>query len=375
MWAWEGYIDYFIYSDNFYIYKETNQSFCSFYVREIFIMNEPLITIALSVYNVEPYLRQSLDTIINQTYRNLEILCIDDCSTDNTYNILLEYQKKDNRINVIKLPRNQGLSDSRNKAIQIAKGEYILMLDGDDLFAIDMVEKAYKKIHETGADIVMWDYCVFYNENDLPKLIQKPSDLIGFDESNKVALLQRPAFTWVKLVSTHALREYGIKFPHGLTKQDIPVWWYIVTKFEKIAILPERLSYYRQNPFNTTSRKDKSVYSLAYVMDITGEYLKTCGLYDKYKNEYLRSRLGLLQGMYDYIMPELKTEAMNMIRNRIDLDAIKYINSPTCKLSKRAILFYKGYLFGNTIAKLKYDYIIFLRTIYRKIRIGSCPHN
>ena len=105
-------------------------------------MRSPLITLALSVYNVEPYLRQSLETIVNQTYQNLEILCIDDCSKDNTYDILQEYAQKCSRIRVVKQPKNQGLSVSRNRAIEMAQGEYILMLDGDDLFALDMVEKA-----------------------------------------------------------------------------------------------------------------------------------------------------------------------------------------------------------------------------------------
>ena len=119
-------------------------------------MCKPLITIALSVYNVEPYLRQSLETIVNQTYKNLEILCIDDCSKDKTFDILQEYAQKYDRIKVVKQPKNQGLSISRNRAIEMAQGEYILMLDGDDLFALDMIEKAYKKVLETEADLVMW---------------------------------------------------------------------------------------------------------------------------------------------------------------------------------------------------------------------------
>lgn len=332
-------------------------------------MHSPLITLALSVYNVEPYLRQSLETIVNQTYQNLEILCIDDCSKDKTYDILQEYAQKCSRIRVVKQPKNQGLSVSRNRAIEMAQGEYILMLDGDDLFALDMVEKAYKKAAETDADLVMWDYCTFYEDEELPQLLKKPSALIGFESKDKIALLKRPAFMWVKLIRTQILRDQGVHFPEGLTKQDIPVWWHLVTTLNKIAVLPERLSYYRQNQFNTTSRKDKSVYSLAYVMDITGEYLKENNLYETYKNEYLRSRLGLLQGMYDYIKSELQPNAIQMIRERFDADAIAYIKSPVCALSKRTILFYKGYMMGNMFAKLQYDSLMLVRTIYRKIKV------
>ena len=206
-----------------------------------------------------------------------------------------------------------GLSVSRNRAIADAKGEYLLMLDGDDLFSQDMVKKAYNKAKETDADFVMWDYCVFIYDKDLPRLRERPSSLIGIDANDKIALLRRPAFTWVKLIRTNKLRELGVRFPEGLTKQDIPVLWQLATSLDKIAILPERLSFYRQNPHNTTNRKDRSVFSLAYVMDITGNYLKENDLYKTYKNEFLRSRLNLLQGMYDFVKPQYKAEAMQRL--------------------------------------------------------------
>lgn len=331
-------------------------------------MQQPLITLALSVYNVEPYLRQSLETIINQTYQNLEILCIDDCSKDKTYSILEEYAACDKRFKLYKQPSNQGLSVSRNRALELATGEYIIMLDGDDLFDLQMVEKAYNKAIESKANVVMWDYCVFYKDETLPELLKRPSDLVGFDANNKVALLKRPSFMWVKLFRTEWLREIGVHFSPGLTKQDIPIWWQVVTTTEEIAIIPERLSYYRQNPQNTSSRKDKSVFSLAYVMDITGKYLKEKKLYDTYRNEYLRSSLQLLQGMYDFIKPEFKAEAMRMVKDRLDADAIAYIKSPSCALNKRTVLFFKGYMLGSLMAKLQYDCIMLSRSIYRKIK-------
>lgn len=327
-----------------------------------------LVTIALATYNVERYLKEALECIVNQTYRNLEILCIDDCSNDKTFDILQHYRRLDSRIRIVRQAKNSGLAVSRNTAIDLAHGEYIIMLDGDDLFSLQMVEKAYLKIIETGADIVMWDYCSFYNPADLPHLLNKKSDLVQFDHNDKIGLLKRPAFTWVKLIRTDVLRNLGVHFPEGLTKQDIPVWWQLVTSVHKIAILPERLSYYRQNPHNTSSRKDKSVFSLAFVMDITGNYLHTHGLYDDYRDFYLYKRLSLLHGMYDYIIPELKEEAKTMIKERMDEDTQAYLTSPSCSLSKRTRWFYKGYILGNQWAKLQYDAIILVRALYRKFK-------
>lgn len=326
------------------------------------------LTIAMSVYNVARYVRQALDSVLAQTYKDFELLVIDDCSKDDTWQILEEYAAKDNRIRLIKQEKNKGLSVSRNRAIAEAKGEYLLMLDGDDLFAADMAEKALRTAESTGSDMVLWDYCSFYKEEKLQEIIKEPSSLASISVADKVALLRRPSFAWVKLLRLDAVKRLGIAFTPGLTKQDIPIHWKLVTSLDKIAILPERLSYYRQNPYNTTSRKDRSVFSLAYVMDIAGKQLHEDGLYDRYRGEYLRSRLNLLQGMYDQVKQELKAEALTLIGERLDDDAKAYILSKDNECSPRTTMFLKGYFLGSWWDKMKYDTMIAVRSIYRRIQ-------
>lgn len=325
------------------------------------------VTVALSVYNVDEYVRASLDCIVNQTMHDIEILCIDDASTDDTWKILQEYASRDERISLWRMEQNGGLSVSRNKAIELAKGEYIIMLDGDDLFAPDMVENAYNKATETGADMVLWDYCVFYRDAELPSKLAKPSELNKLDVNDKVALLRRPAFTWTKLIKMSVLRDHGIHFTPGLTKQDIPIHWKLITSDISVAVLPSHLSYYRQQPGSTTNRRGRSLFSLAKVMDIVGEDLRARGLYDKYRNEYLRSRLSLLQGMQDFIKPELKNEALTMILERYDKDARAYVNSPQCELTIRVRDFY-GMLDGRLLPGLRYKTTMLVRAVYRKLR-------
>ena len=322
----------------------------------------------MSVYNVARYVRQALDSVLAQTFKDFELLVIDDCSKDETWQILEEYATKDNRIRLIKQERNQGLSVSRNRAIAEAQGEYLLMLDGDDLFAADMAEKALKAAESNGADMVLWDFCAFYKEEELQEKIKEPSSLASISVSDKVALLRRPGFAWVRLLRTSIIKQHGIVFPSGLTKQDIPVHWKLITSLDKIVILPERLSYYRQNPYNTTNRKDCSVFSLAYVMDITGKQLKEDGLYDRYRGEYLRSRLNLLQGMYDQVKPDLKSEALSLIAERLDDDAKAYVLSNGNECSPRTTMFLKGYFMGSWWNKMKYDTMIAIRSIYRRLK-------
>lgn len=327
----------------------------------------PEVTVALSAYNVAEFVGASLDCILAQTFRDFELLCIDDASTDGTWEVLQEYAAKDGRIKLLHQDCNQGLSVSRNRAIDEARGEYLLMLDGDDLFDPDMVEKAYGLAKVAGADVVMWDYVVFYDDRQIPALKAQESSLAAIQPSDKVALLRRPAFMWTKLFRTAWLREQSVRFPDGLTKQDIPVWWKVVTSTDWIALLPERLSYYRQQPGSTSNRKDRSVFSLAYVMDIVERQLKEDGIYEAYRNEFLRSRLSLLHGMYDAVSPAWKDEAMALVQERLGEQEQAFIKGPDNELTSRVRDFY-GMLAGDRWATMRYRGLQAARSVYRKIR-------
>ena len=325
------------------------------------------LTLALSVYNVAEYVRASMESILSQSFADYELLCIDDASIDGTWDILLEYAQQDKRIRLLRNPNNLGLSVSRNRAIDEAKGEYLLMLDGDDLFAPDMVEKAYNKAIETDSDMVIWDYLVFYDEDAIPNEYAKESRLLNIDVKDKIQLLRRPAFSPCRLVRTSVLKSLEVRFPEGLTKQDIPVHWKLVTSLDKVSIIPERMLFYRQHRTSTTSKKDESVFSLAYVMDITKQQLMDDEVYELYKNEFLRSRLSLLHGMYDYVRPDLKEEALAIVEARLGGDEIAYIHEPSNELSYYSRWFYLS-LEGNKMAHMKYLSYRTIRSIYRKLR-------
>lgn len=327
----------------------------------------PLVTIALSAYNVSEYINAALDCIERQTYRNIEILCIDDCSTDGTFERICQHASADSRYRIIRQNTNQGLSVSRNRAIEEANGEYIIMLDGDDLFSHEMVEKALSAAMKSSADMVLWDYITFENETEIIKKAGQPSSLSHISYTDKIELLKRPAFMWVRMLKLSTLRKLNIYFTPGLTKQDIPIHWQLIITLDSIEILPERLSYYRQQQGATSCRKGRSVFSLAYVMDITEKFLKHSNNYDRFKTEFLRSRLSLLHGMYDFIKPELKDEALAMVKERYDSEAKSYIKSLDCRLSQRVRYFY-GALEGHAIDCLKYKSILLARKVYRAIK-------
>ena len=112
------------------------------------------ISVIVPVYNVEDYLKECLDSIINQTLKEIEILCIDDCGTDNSIDILREYSKKDDRIKIISHKENKGLGPARNTGINETKGEYISFIDSDDYISRDYLENLYNTIIKYDTDIV-----------------------------------------------------------------------------------------------------------------------------------------------------------------------------------------------------------------------------
>ena len=114
----------------------------------------PKVSVIIPVYNVEKYIRECLDSVVNQTLKDIEIILINDCSPDNSLNIIKEYASADNRIVVVD-QENCGCNKTRNNIIQIAKGEYISFIDADDIIDLDYFEKLYNATNNGKIDIAM----------------------------------------------------------------------------------------------------------------------------------------------------------------------------------------------------------------------------
>ncbi|WP_026978344.1 glycosyltransferase family 2 protein [Flavobacterium tegetincola] len=324
-----------------------------------------ILTVTIATFNVQDFIKESLESILNQTFNEFEVICIDDGSTDKTVQILKEYALKDSRIKVIAKDQNQGLAVARNESLALANGTYVVFFDGDDIYDLTLFEKAIKCIEKEQDDIVIWDYLSFWDKSEISKKQQEPSLLAAIEHNNKLALLQRPAFTWVKMIRTSKAKELGIHFPVGFTRQDIPVHWHLITQVDKIALLPEKLAFYRQQPDATTAKKDKKLFHLAFVMDVVQAYLHQAQLYAIYKNEFLRQQLNLLHGMYDNIKDEFKEEALVLIKERITDEHYNYLEESS-DVRKTAKLFYRS-LKGDVFSKLKLGVWKTTRYIYRTL--------
>ena len=202
-----------------------------------------LISIIIPVYKVEKYLEKCIQSVINQTYENLQIILVDDGSPDNCGKICDEYAKKDHRIEVIH-KSNGGLSDARNKGLEIAKGEYIGFVDSDDYIEADMYEVLYNLLKQYNADVSI---CNFYTVSQ-GKISIKNADN-GINEYNRIEILKEilldkniQSYAWNKLYKKELFDE--IKYPVGKKYEDIGTTFYLLEKCNKVVVTGKPEYYY-----------------------------------------------------------------------------------------------------------------------------------
>ena len=207
-------------------------------------MNDCLVSILLPCYNVESLLSQCLESLIYQTHRHLQIVLIDDGSTDNTWQIMQEYAAKDSRIEIYH-QENQGVAITRNHLLKKVKGEYVLFVDSDDWVELDMVEFLVRQIEQEQADIVTCGMVV----NDTPINQVKVSKECWNQEKVIYEFLRHVSFSGSlcnKLLKNSLL--HNIQFHCGISYgEDALFVWKILQRVGSIVVTDKKLYHYRVN--------------------------------------------------------------------------------------------------------------------------------
>ena len=215
---------------------------------EEFITNEQLVSVIIPVYNVSRYLPQCFDSVISQTYRNLEIIVIDDGSTDDSGIICDQYAEKDDRIHVIHTD-NRGLASARNLGLENARGEYISFIDSDDWIEPHAIDTLLKTANMEEADIVNARYCTEYVGRTVHRPIgEKDSHTyIGQDIFSAFAEGKFGNVVWNKLYRLECFRD--IRFPDGNNYEDVAIVWKIMKNLAEsggvITTISDELIHYR----------------------------------------------------------------------------------------------------------------------------------
>ena len=206
------------------------------------------VSIIIPVYNSSKHIKECLNSVINQTYKNLEIIVVNDNSTDNTMDIVNSY--KDKRIKVINLVKNSGVSIARNKGVEISTGDYVCFLDSDDCWNLEKIEKQVNFIKNK--TFIYSDY-EFYN-NGKKHRVSVPKSL-----TYKQALKNTTIFTSTVMFNMKYLSKEDLYMPNIRRGQDTATWWKILKKIDKAYGMNEVLSIYRVEGKSLSSNKLKAL--------------------------------------------------------------------------------------------------------------------
>lgn len=234
-------------------------------------MNNCLVSIIIPVYNVEKYLKRCLDSVINQTYSNIEIILVNDGSTDNSLNICINYANQDNRIKLIS-QKNQGLSAARNVGIDSATGNYLMFLDSDDWLDVEVINECMSYM-EQGYDIIMFDPIINGKKRNIS--IQNEWSASGKEAFLKLFKLGADAFyitVWQYIYRSAFIKEEGLKFCPGLVYED-EVWTRCALISASRFLYCEKRGYYYENRENSIitstllDKKSKAYFTIAKEID------------------------------------------------------------------------------------------------------------
>ena len=261
----------------------------------------PLISVIIPVYNVEKYLERCLESVLCQTLRDIEIICVNDGSADNSLEILNKYAGSDNRIKVIS-KENGGLSDARNKGLEFVSAPYTAFVDSDDWIDERTFEEAYKAIEKYKTDFVCFASQKVY-ENGKVEIQKLPFN--GFQKMNYKKFRKTPVTVWSKIFKTSIIKDRACIFPKGYNYED-NVFWMMYSPWVKTG-------YYIDKPFYNYSQRagsiiytDKKTFKYINLIPIIFKYYKEQNLLDKYGEDLYKRFKDYLKMDFNDAMGETK---------------------------------------------------------------------
>lgn len=241
----------------------------------------PKISVLVPVYNVERYLEKCLESVIKQTFSDIEIICMDDGSTDRSAEILNEYARRDKRIHVIH-KTNSGYGNTMNQAISLARGEYIGIVESDDHIAPDMYEKLHAAADNYHLDFVKSDFFRLWTHEDgteeleyrkLTEQMNLYHNVLNPNEKREAYYLEK--FTWNALYRRSFLIEHGIRYNEtpGASYQDNGFWFQTFYFARRVMFINQAFYYYKQDNPDSSVNSNKKVYAMKQEYDYIHNFL------------------------------------------------------------------------------------------------------
>lgn len=271
----------------------------------------PMVSVVIPVYNVEDYLRECLDSVLSQTLRDIEIICVDDGSTDNSPDILQEYARNDDRIRIY-TKKNEGVggASARNLGLSKTVGKYVSILDSDDFFNQSMLEKAVRRAEATNADIVIFGG---YEYDEKTHTKRKINGILNEGVIPNCEVFSRKdcsddifqitqGMAWNKLFRRAFLNKYDIEFQKIKFSDDAFFTFSHLALAERISVLREPLINYRFNSGRNQTDGIANYPDSSFVPYIVlKEFFEKKGMYDEIRKSFINCACGFMKFCYDRI--------------------------------------------------------------------------
>ena len=240
----------------------------------------PKVSVIVPIYNVENYIEKCLETLVNQTLEDIEIILVNDGSKDNSEVIVKRFLKNYPEKIVYLEKENGGLSDARNYGIPYAKGEYVAFLDSDDYVEKDMYEKMYTLAKKENSDMVQCNFYWEYIEEQKRKL----GDLEEY-QNKKEMIVKGRVEAWNKLIRREVLENPDIRFPKGLRYEDVEFTYKLAPYLEKVSFIDKPFIHYIQRQNSISNSQNERTAEIFDILDNVIKYYKEKNIYEEYKNE------------------------------------------------------------------------------------------
>lgn len=252
------------------------------------------ISIILPIYNAEKYISKCIESLISQTFKDIEVICINDGSKDSSLSILEEYAQKDDRIKVISQP-NSGPATSRNNGLKNSSGEYIMFCDSDDWYELNMCELMYKTITGNNVDVVCCNASVIDEEENLERIEDisyYTNKYIGKKNIDNNLISNTNVMLWNKIFKRSIINKYNICFPDKYEADDDCFYMQYMSVSDNIYFLEDKLYNYLRRASSIMGlmgkKIEKSIYDRIYVSKKYYDFLNVNNLFEKRKSVFIK---------------------------------------------------------------------------------------
>ena len=262
------------------------------------------LTVIVAAYNVEKYIEKCLESLLNQTYKNLEILVVNDGSTDNTKQIIEKYEKKSENLKLLN-KENGGLSSARNFGLQNTETEYVTFVDGDDYLELNTYEVIMKKVEEEKTDLGIFNFKKVYSQKIINSKLDEKVYIKNFLKYLFSKSTETDIVVWNKVFKADIILKNQIYFENRAYFEDTGFIFRYLYFVEKVSLVEVPLYNYIQRE-NSITKKFNSIIisSCENTYKIIKEFYKKNNEYEKYKNEiedmYLRMKIYTLNNSLEY---------------------------------------------------------------------------